>query len=127
VATSKRAQCMGQVRIEPSGVAGTHPGNSDLGTRPSFPNHNPLDRSSHVRRHSPYRPEGLIKVTVEAGKTYHWCACRNSKNQRMCDGSHKGNTFTAMNYTADVMHDKWFCACKHSGTKPMCDGSHKKL
>jgi CDGSH-type Zn-finger protein len=32
-----------------------------------------------------------------------------------------------MNYTADVMHDKWFCACKHSGTKPMCDGSHKKL
>ena len=63
---------------------------------------------------------------VEKG-TYHWCACGNSKNQPMCDGSHKGTTFTPMNYTADVTGDKWFCACKHSGTKPMCDGSHKKL
>lgn len=68
-----------------------------------------------------------IKVTVEAGKTYHWCACGKSKNQPMCDGSHKGSSFTPLAYTADVTGDKWFCACKHSGTKPMCDGTHKTL
>ena len=68
-----------------------------------------------------------VKVTVEAGKTYHWCTCGNSKNQPMCDGSHKGTSFVPMAYTADVSGDKYFCACKHTATPPMCDGSHKKL
>jgi len=68
-----------------------------------------------------------IKVQVEAGKTYHWCACGNSKNQPMCDGSHKGTGFTPMAYTADVTGEKWFCACKQSKTASMCDGSHKAL
>ena len=68
-----------------------------------------------------------IKVQVEAGKTYHWCACGKSKNQPMCDGSHKGTGFVPLAYTADVTGEKWFCACKHTGTAPMCDGSHKKL
>lgn len=68
-----------------------------------------------------------IKVQVEAGKTYHWCACGNSKNQPMCDGSHRGSGFTPLAYTAETSGEKYFCACKHSGTVPMCDGSHKKL
>ena len=68
-----------------------------------------------------------VKVTVEAGKTYHWCTCGNSKNQPMCDGSHKGSEFTPMAYTADVTGDKYFCACKHTKGAPMCDGSHKSL
>lgn len=28
-------------------------------------------------------------VDVEAGKTYYWCACGQSKKQPFCDGSHK--------------------------------------
>ncbi|WP_026852305.1 CDGSH iron-sulfur domain-containing protein [Geothrix fermentans] len=79
------------------------------------------DPEPHVPQKAPYQ------VEVEAGKTYHWCACGLSKNQPFCDGSHKGGPFTPMAYTADVTGTKWFCGCKHSGTKPMCDGTHKKL
>ena len=71
--------------------------------------------------------KGPIKVQVEAGKTYHWCTCGNSKHQPMCDGAHAGTGFTPMAYTADAAGEKWFCACKHSKTPPMCDGSHKAL
>ena len=68
-----------------------------------------------------------IKVQVEAGKTYYWCACGKSKNQPMCDGSHKGGPFVPLAYTAEATEEKWFCACKHTGHAPLCDGSHKKL
>ncbi|GLH73862.1 hypothetical protein GETHLI_23640 [Geothrix limicola] len=79
------------------------------------------DSTPHIAQKAP------CKVEVEAGKTYHWCACGLSKSQPFCDGSHKGGPFTPMAYTADVTGSKWFCACKHTGTKPMCDGTHKKL
>ena len=71
--------------------------------------------------------KGPIKVLVEAGKTYHWCACGNSKGQPMCDGSHRGTGFAPVAWTAEKTEDKWFCACKHTGGKPMCDGTHKTL
>lgn len=32
-------------------------------------------------------------VEVEAGETYYWCACGQSKNQPYCDGSHQGTEF----------------------------------
>jgi len=68
-----------------------------------------------------------VKVAVEAGKTYYWCACGKSANQPMCDGSHKGTGFVPMAYTADSTGDKYFCACKHTKGAPMCDGTHKSL
>ena len=71
--------------------------------------------------------KGPFVVAVEAGKSYWWCACGNSKNQPFCDGSHKGGPFTPLEFKAEKSEQVWLCGCKHSGHKPMCDGSHKKL
>lgn len=67
-----------------------------------------------------------IKVRVEAGKSYWWCACGRSAAQPFCDGSHKGTGLAPMEYRAERDGDAWFCVCKQTGSKPMCDGSHNK-
>ena len=66
-------------------------------------------------------------VDVEAGKTYWWCACGQSKNQPFCDGSHKGSGFVPQKYDADATKKVFFCGCKNSSNKPLCDGTHNKL
>ena len=68
-----------------------------------------------------------MKVEVEAGKTYFWCACGKSSKQPFCDGSHKGSEFAPMKWTAEADGAKWFCACKQTNSQPFCDGSHKAL
>ncbi len=68
-----------------------------------------------------------LPVNVEAGKSYWWCACGRSKKQPFCDGSHKGSSFSPVEYKAEKNEEAWFCACKRTGKTPMCDGSHKKL
>jgi CDGSH-type Zn-finger protein len=68
-----------------------------------------------------------IKVAVEAGKSYYWCACGLSATQPFCDGKHKGSGFTPLHYTAEKSGDAWFCTCKNTKTAPMCDGSHKSV
>lgn len=75
----------------------------------------------HIAQKAPY------KVEVTEGKTYYWCACGQSKTQPLCDGSHKGSSFTPVAYTADKTGDAYMCGCKHSKTAPLCDGSHKAL
>lgn len=68
-----------------------------------------------------------IAAAVEAGKTYHWCACGLSRNQPFCDGSHKGSGFAPVHWQAPTSEVKHFCACKRTRNRPLCDGSHKSL
>lgn len=74
-----------------------------------------------VAQTKPYRYE------VEAGKTYYWCACGASKNQPLCDGSHKGGEFTPMAWTAETTGSVPFCGCKATSKAPLCDGTHKAM
>jgi CDGSH-type Zn-finger protein len=66
-------------------------------------------------------------VAVEAGKSYWWCSCGQSKNQPFCDGSHKGSEFTPVKWDATESKTVYFCGCKQSGKAPLCDGAHKAL
>ena len=66
-------------------------------------------------------------VEVEAGQSYFWCACGQSKAQPFCDGSHKGTDFTPVKYEAIESKKVFFCGCKSTESQPMCDGSHKNI
>ena len=68
-----------------------------------------------------------IKVLVEAGKTYWWCACGRSKSQPFCDGSHKGTGFAPLKTESAGARTAAWCGCKHSKNAPFCDGSHASL
>ena len=74
-----------------------------------------------IAQKSPYA------MSVEAGKDYWWCACGNSKNQPLCDGSHKGGPFVPVTFTAAESKTVYFCGCKQSANAPLCDGAHHKL
>ncbi|WP_300339122.1 CDGSH iron-sulfur domain-containing protein [Accumulibacter sp.] len=79
------------------------------------------ENGPNIAQKSPYA------VAVEAGTSYWWCACGNSKNQPFCDGSHKGGAFTPREFKAEQSTTLYFCGCKHSANAPLCDGTHKKL
>ena len=72
-------------------------------------------------------PKAPFAVAVEAGKTYHWCACGKSRTQPFCDGAHKGSGLQPTAFTAEKTATVYFCGCKHSGKGALCDGSHKTL
>ena len=65
-------------------------------------------------------------VEVEAGESYYWCSCGQSKNQPYCDGSHKSTDFQPVAFTAEKTEMVYLCGCKKTGNQPFCDGSHNK-
>ena len=67
-----------------------------------------------------------IAIEIEAGKSYWWCSCGQSKKQPFCDGSHKGSGFEPVKYDASENKTAYFCTCKATGNKPFCDGTHSK-
>lgn len=68
-----------------------------------------------------------IPIEVVEGKTYYWCTCGKSSKQPLCDGSHKGGSFSPMAWTAATTGTVRMCACKATGKAPLCDGTHKTL
>ncbi|UCG72721.1 MAG: CDGSH iron-sulfur domain-containing protein [Chromatiales bacterium] len=66
-------------------------------------------------------------VELEAGKTYYWCTCGQSKKQPFCDGSHAGSGFEPMAWRAEKAGKHFLCQCKRTAKPPLCDGSHKTI
>jgi len=67
-----------------------------------------------------------IKVDLEKGKKYAWCACGRSENQPFCDGSHKGTEFKPLIFEVEEAKTKAMCVCKQTKNAPFCDGSHRE-
>lgn len=66
-----------------------------------------------------------IKVELQEGQTYAWCACGKSSNQPFCDGSHSGTEFAPKVFKAEKTQTAFLCTCKATSNPGFCDGSHK--
>ncbi|MCU0529772.1 MAG: CDGSH iron-sulfur domain-containing protein [Cyanobium sp. Prado107] len=68
-----------------------------------------------------------VRVELEAGKQYFYCACGRSADQPFCDGSHEGTDFTPKEFTVESDRKALLCRCKRTQDAPFCDGSHAHL
>uniref|UniRef100_A0A336KPQ3 CSON010621 protein n=1 Tax=Culicoides sonorensis TaxID=179676 RepID=A0A336KPQ3_CULSO len=72
-----------------------------------------------------------FKMTLEENKKYSWCLCGHSKNNPICDGTHKNVhlklTLKPVKFAVAKSGDYWLCNCKHTKNRPFCDGTHKTL
>lgn len=88
------------------------------------------DISAHLQKEN-----GIVydkrpfKIALEAGKKYSWCLCGKSKNQPLCDGTHKNIhlkiTLRPVRFMVEETKDYWLCNCKQTNNRPFCDGTHK--
>ncbi|XP_064647907.1 uncharacterized protein LOC135500392 isoform X2 [Lineus longissimus] len=77
-----------------------------------------------------------FRLELEAGKKYFWCACGHSRNQPICDGSHRildgtgfikwGPKHRPIMFTVEKTGDYWLCNCKQTKNRPFCDGTHRR-
>ena len=65
--------------------------------------------------------------TLEAGKTYAYCACGKSENQPWCNGAHMGSSMAPVVFQAEETKEVAICMCKQTKNPPYCDGSHMSL
>jgi CDGSH-type Zn-finger protein len=68
-----------------------------------------------------------VKVRLEAGKKYAWCACGLGGKQPFCDGSHKTTDIHPIVFEVKETQEAWLCQCKKTGRPPYCDGTHKNI
>jgi mannose-6-phosphate isomerase-like protein (cupin superfamily)/CDGSH-type Zn-finger protein len=72
-------------------------------------------------------PPKPFLVSLEAGRTYFWCACGRSASQPFCDGSHRGTDMTPRKFVAPRTEEALLCGCKQTSAAPFCDGAHTNL
>lgn len=70
---------------------------------------------------------GPYVMELQAGKSYAWCACGESSNQPLCDGSHTGTGLVPVVFKSDTTRTASLCGCKQTRKPPFCDGSHNAL
>ena len=77
--------------------------------------------------HAPVRAGNApIKFDAVKDKPYSWCTCGLSKNQPLCDGSHKGTGLKSLKVVPTESNPIMLCTCKLTkNTDGRCDGSHK--
>lgn len=68
-----------------------------------------------------------LPVELVAGQKYAWCTCGESSKQPLCDGSHKGGSFTPKVFVAEETKTAYMCTCKMTKNPGFCDGTHKNL
>ncbi len=66
-------------------------------------------------------------VSLEAGKTYYYCACGRSADQPFCDGSHRDTDIKPVKFTPEKDHSAWICRCKQTRKPPYCNGAHRHI
>ena len=69
---------------------------------------------------------GPYVLDVKPG-TVWWCACGLSKNQPLCDGSHRGTEFSPIRVEITEPGRIALCGCKRSANGHLCDGTHSRL
>lgn len=71
-----------------------------------------------------------FKMRCVPNKQYYWCACGYSKNQPLCDGTHKSPymklELKPVRFKVEEEKDYYLCNCKQTSNRPFCDGTHKR-